>query len=56
MGNTHDGTGYLKAGPGTPATSRLKRARSQEETFAYDRNPSGDDYDQPKEDINRVKS
>lgn len=56
VGNTHDGTGYLKAGPSTPSTSRLKRARSQEESFAYDHNPSGDDYDQHKEDANRVKS
>lgn len=56
VGKTHDTTGYLQAGPSPPAAGSLKRIRSQEDSFAYDPTPSGDDCDQPKEDGNRTKS
>ena len=55
-GRTPDATGYLQAGPSPPAAGSLKRIRSQEDSFAYDPTPSGDDCDQPKEDGNRTKS
>ena len=56
VGRTHDATGYLRAGPSPPAAGGMKRVRSQEDSFAYDLTPSGDDCDQPKEDGNRTKS
>ena len=56
VGRAHDATGYLQAGPSPPAAGGLKRVRSQEDSFAYDPTPSGDDCDQPKEDGNRTKS
>lgn len=56
IGRPSGATGYLQAGPSPPAAGTLKRARSREDTFAYDQNPSGDDYDQQREDSNRTKS
>ena len=53
---TPDATGYLSAGPNSSAASSLKRVRSREDSYVYDTNPSGDDYDQHKEDNNRTKS
>lgn len=52
-GKTRDKNGY---GQSPPTANSLKRVRSQEDPFAYDPAPSGDDFDQPKEDINRAKS
>ena len=49
-------SGYSRDRPSTPASGSLKRVRSQEDPFAYDPMPSGDDGDQPKEDANRAKS
>lgn len=56
VGRTHDTAGYLKDGPRHPASVSLKRVRSQEDSFAYDPTPSGDDGDQPKEDTSRAKA
>lgn len=53
---TSDASGYLQAGPSSSTAGSLKRVRSREDLFAYDTNPSGDDYDQHKEDNNRAKS
>lgn len=52
----HSATGVLQNGLNSSATGSLKRVRSQEDSFAYDQIPSGDDFDQPKEDTNRAKS
>lgn len=56
IGRKNDACGYLQDRPSPPASGGLKRARSQDDPFTYDPMPSGDDGDQPKEDINRAKS
>ena len=56
IARTHDAAGYLQDKPSPPPNGSLKRVRSQEDPFAYDPTPSGDDGDQPKEDTNRAKS
>lgn len=56
IGRASGATGYLQAGPSPPGAGSLKRVRSREDTFAYDLSPSGDDYDQQREDNNRTKS
>ena len=56
VGRASVATGYLQAGPSPPGAGTLKRVRSREDSVAYDHNPSGDDYDQQREDSNRTKS
>ena len=56
IGRTREAAGYLQDKSSPPPIGSLKRVRSQEDPFAYDLTPSGDDGDQPKEDTNRAKS